>query len=50
MLYGANRDEVIASTPVSAITLIGTGEIWRIEHGAVVKSYPLTPYCRRSSR
>lgn len=43
-LYGANRDEVFASTPLSAITLIGTGEIWRIEHGAVVKSYPPTPW------
>ncbi|HEY8212846.1 MAG: hypothetical protein ACR65X_15715 [Methylocystis sp.] len=46
-LYGANRDEVFASAPLSAVTLIGTGEIWRIEHGAVVKSYPPTPWLRQ---
>ncbi len=46
-LYGANRDEVFASTPLAAITLIGTGEIWRIEHGQVVKSYPPAPWLSR---
>lgn len=46
-LYGANRDEVFASNPLSAITLIGTGEIWRIEHGQVVKSYPPAPWLSR---
>lgn len=46
-LYGENRKEVFASTPLSAITLIGTGEIWRIERGEVVKSYPPTPWLSR---
>lgn len=46
-LYGANREEVFETTPLAAITLIGTGEIWRIEHGEVVKSYPPTPWLSR---
>ena len=43
-LYAANRDEVLASAPLAAITLIGTGEIWRIEYGQVAKSYPPAPW------
>jgi hypothetical protein len=39
-LYGANRQELSESTPLAALTLIGTGEIWRVEFGQVVKSYP----------
>ncbi|MGD9545757.1 MAG: hypothetical protein AB7F41_08120 [Methylocystis sp.] len=46
-LYGANREELFASTPLAAITLIGTGEIWRIEHGEVVQSYPPAPWLRQ---
>lgn len=38
-LYGANREQVLEETPLAALTLIGTGEIWRVEHGAVVKCY-----------
>jgi hypothetical protein len=43
-LYGANRDELFAQTPLAATTLIGTGELWRVEYGRVVKSYPPTPW------
>ncbi len=39
-LYGANREELLAVTPLAALTLIGTGEIWRIEFGRPTKSYP----------
>jgi hypothetical protein len=39
-LYGANRDQLLAETPLVALTLIGTGEIWRVEYGSLVKSYP----------
>ncbi|RTL80241.1 MAG: hypothetical protein EKK29_19820 [Hyphomicrobiales bacterium] len=39
-LYGANRDQLLAETPLAALTLIGTGEIWRVEYGQVTKSYP----------
>jgi hypothetical protein len=38
-LYGANREQVLEETPLAALTLIGTGEIWRVEHGAVAKCY-----------
>jgi len=38
-LYGANRDQLIADIPLAALTLIGTGEIWRVEYGELVKSY-----------
>lgn len=44
LLYGANRDELFAQTPLAALTLIGTGEIWRIEYGRVAKSYPPTSW------
>ena len=43
-LYGANRDELFAQTPLAGLTLIGTGELWRIEYGRVVKSYPPTAW------
>ncbi|CAJ0888753.1 hypothetical protein AMST5_03904 [freshwater sediment metagenome] len=43
-LYGANRDELFAQTPLAGLTLIGTGELWRIEYGRVVKSYPPTDW------
>ena len=43
-LYGANRQELLAATPLAALTLIGTGEIWRVEFGQVVKSYRPTPW------
>jgi hypothetical protein len=43
-LYGANRDEFFAQTPLAGLTLIGTGELWRIEYGHVVKSYPPTAW------
>lgn len=39
-MYGANRDELAATVPLAAATLIGTAEISRIEHGRVVKTYP----------
>lgn len=38
-LYGANREQVLAETPLAALTLIGTGEIWRVEHGELTKCY-----------
>jgi hypothetical protein len=38
-LYGANRDELLAEVPLVGLTLIGTGEIWRIEYGQIVKCY-----------
>ncbi len=37
--YGANRDEMILNVPLAGLTLIGTGEIWRVEYGQVVTSY-----------
>ena len=43
-LYGANRDELFAQTPLAGLTLIGTGELWRVEYGQVVKSYPPTAW------
>ena len=39
-MYGVNRDELAATVPLAAATLIGTAEISRIEHGCVVKTYP----------
>ncbi len=39
-LYGANRDQLLAEIPLAALTLIGTGEIWRVEYGQLAKSYP----------
>ncbi len=39
-LYGANRDQFLSGVPLAALTLIGTGEIWRVEHGRLTKSYP----------
>jgi hypothetical protein len=41
-LYGVNRQELLEANPLSALTLIGTGEIWRVEFGQAVKSYPPT--------
>jgi hypothetical protein len=41
-LYGVNRQELWEAIPLSALMLIGTGEIWRVEFGQVVKSYPPT--------
>jgi hypothetical protein len=41
-LYGVNRQELLAANPLAALTLIGTGEIWRVEFGQAVKSYPPT--------
>jgi hypothetical protein len=38
-LYGANRDQLLAELPLAALTLIGTGEIWRVECGELVKRY-----------
>lgn len=38
-LYGANREQVLEDTPLAALTLIGTGEIWRVEHGRLTKRY-----------
>ncbi len=38
-LYGANREQVLEETPLAALTLIGTGEIWRVEHGKLAKCY-----------
>ncbi len=43
-LYGVNREELLLATPLAALTLIGTGEIWRIEFGKAVKSYPPIPW------
>ena len=39
-MYGVNHDELAATVPLAAATLIGTAEISRIEHGSVVKTYP----------
>ncbi len=38
-IYGANREQVLEDTPLAALTLIGTGEIWRVEHGRLAKCY-----------
>lgn len=38
-LYRKNRDELMPSTPLAGLTLIGTGEIWRVEFGVPVRSY-----------
>lgn len=38
-LYGANRDGLLADVPLAALTLIGTGEIWRVEYGRLATSY-----------
>lgn len=43
-LYGANREELLASTPLAAVMLIGTGEVWRVESGQPVRAYPPTPW------
>ena len=39
-LYGRSRDEFLKDIPLVGLTLIGTGEIWRVEYGELVKSYP----------
>jgi hypothetical protein len=46
-LYGVNREELLNATPLAALTLIGTGEIWRVEFGQAVKSYPPPPWIVR---
>ena len=38
-LYGRNRDESLVDVPLAGLTLIGTGEIWRVEYGQLIKSY-----------
>jgi hypothetical protein len=38
-LYGRNRDAILDDVPLAGLTLIGTGEIWRVEYGKLVKSY-----------
>ena len=43
-LYAANRDELLAVTPLAALMLIGTGEVWRLEFGQPVRSYAPTPW------
>ena len=37
--YGMNRDEAMTQVPLAGLTLIGTGEIWRVEWGQLVRSY-----------
>ena len=43
-LYAKNREELLANTPLAALMLIGTGEVWRVEFGKPVRSYPPTPW------
>lgn len=38
-LYGTNRAELLAECPLAVLMLIGTGEVWRVEHGKAVRSY-----------
>lgn len=38
-LYGAHRADLLAEYPLGVLMLIGTGEVWRIEHGKAVRSY-----------
>ena len=38
-LYSQNREQALAEIPVVALTLIGTGEIWRFDYGRAVKCY-----------
>ena len=38
-LYGANRADLLAECPLAVLMLIGTGEVWRVEHGKAVRSY-----------
>lgn len=38
-VYGMNRDVAMAEVPLAGLTLIGTGEIWRVEWGQLVRSY-----------
>jgi hypothetical protein len=38
-LYSLNREQALMEIPVAALTLIGTGEIWRFDHGRAVKCY-----------
>lgn len=38
-LYGAHRAELLADCPLAVLMLIGTGEVWRVEHGKAVRSY-----------
>jgi hypothetical protein len=43
-LYAANREELLATSPLAAVMLIGTGEVWRLEFGQPVRSYAPTPW------
>jgi|GEM_PF-1139327 len=43
-LYGENRAGLLETTPLAVLMLIGTGEVWRIEFGKAVRSYPPTPW------
>ncbi|HEY3964803.1 MAG TPA: hypothetical protein VGM05_09665 [Planctomycetaceae bacterium] len=43
-LYAANREELLAAAPLAAVMLIGTGEVWRLEHGRPVRSYAPIPW------
>lgn len=43
-LYGINREELFATTPLAAVMLIGTGEVWRVEFGQPVRSYAPIPW------
>lgn len=43
-LYGENRAGLLETLPLAVLTLIGTGELWRIEFGKVVRSYPPIPW------
>lgn len=43
-LYKLNRDELMPTIPLAGLMLIGTGEVWRIEYGVPVRSYPAAPW------
>lgn len=43
-LYGENRAGLLQTTPLAVLMLIGTGEVWRIEFGKPVRSYPPIPW------
>ena len=42
--YKSNRDELMPTTPLAGLMLIGTGEVWRLEFGVPVRSYPPAPW------
>jgi hypothetical protein len=43
-LYGRNRDEILTELPLAGLTLIGTGEVWRVEYGNLGKCYQPTEF------